>query len=122
MVSIARPMRALFIILSALYVISAADLLYLAYRVVVRSCTEGQLTFDGWVLTLSVAALPFGLALVYSALAYLWIALRHRKIAITLAAISCVGIPYGTALGIATLVALFWPGTASRFRHVPSSP
>lgn len=113
------PVRALLFGLAGLYVIGAAPLFHLAYRVFVRSCSEGQLTFHGWIVTFAIAAMPAGLALIYSVLAYLLMTLRHRRVATALAAVSCVGIPYGTVLGIATLVALLWPGSAACFRRAP---
>jgi len=115
MLNLVWPMRAVLFGLAGLYVIGAAPLFHLAYRVFVRSCTEGQLTFHGWVITFAIAGIPAGLALVYSALAYLLITLRHRRVAIALAAMSCVEIPYGTILGMATIVVLLWPAIASSF-------
>src|SRR6478752_10860145 len=108
MLSVKWLMRALLFGLAGLYVIGAAPLYQLAYRVFVRSCSEGQLTFHGWIVTFAMATMPAGLALVYCVLAYLLATRRHRSVATALAAVSCVGIPYGTVLGIATLVALLW--------------
>ena len=110
-------MKALLTTLANFYVVEAAVVLYLDYRIFVRFCAEGhyRLTSSGWIRTLSVCAVPALFALICSMLAYLLITRRHRRVAIALAAISCVAVPYGTALGVVTLIALLWPGTESHF-------
>jgi zinc transporter ZupT len=52
---------------------------------------------------------------VTAALSYLLAVARHRKAALILAVISCIGFPVGTILGVVTLFALTRPDVTSEF-------
>jgi uncharacterized integral membrane protein len=53
-------------------------------------------------------------------LSYLLAASRHRKAALIIAGVTCIGIPIGTVLGVLTIYALTRPEVASQF-HQPSN-
>jgi hypothetical protein len=109
------PMNIVLNAFGAMYVLAAALVVYIDARVIARVCGEGTLRPSAWVRLFTVSAIPVGFAGMCCFLAYLLFTRRHHRAALLMAAISCLGIPYLTVLGIATIVTLLWPGMREQF-------
>jgi hypothetical protein len=115
-------MKTLLAILSGLYVIGAilVGLVWLSIFSRLRAAfhvdtTRTEIAFSSWIPFISFSVVAAAFAIMCCLLAYFLVARRHRRAALVMAGISCVGIPYGTILGIATLITISWPEVRAQF-------
>jgi ABC-type Fe3+ transport system permease subunit len=76
---------------------------------------RAEVAFSSWIPFISFSVIAAVFAIMCCVLAYLLVTRRRRKAALIMAGISCLGIPYGTVVGIATLIIISWPEVRAQF-------
>jgi hypothetical protein len=111
-------MKRLLPILSGGYVVYALFILVFVSRTILRAFPAEPaqpIPVLSLVPVILFGVIGVGFITLFCLLAYFLATRRHHKAAIVLAAISCIGIPFGTILGVLSLITLTRPDARAEF-------